>query len=152
MLALPVPLGVKAQQHFARLLREFALIAGGGRGEEHHAPARLMRLVDSLTAAYGGINTGADRAFDDAAERGAPVIDDLVLQVPPAAGPAAQALAKIIDEADEYCRQGEHLLTLATPPDCVAYRRWYLGQVLDQLTGKPPVPWPDSSEARSLLR
>ena len=41
------------------------------------------------------------------------------------------------------CRQGEHLLTLATPPDCVAYRHWYLAQVADQLEGAQPVSWPE---------
>ena len=43
----------------------------------------------------------------------------------------------MIDEADDYCRQGEHLLTLASPPDCIAYREWYLGQVVGQLGRRP---------------
>ena len=153
LLALPVPLARRATEHFEGLLREFSLIATAAQNEpdrEQHTPARLTELVSTITAAYGGINNEADQRLYDAIDRGDEVIDDHVLIVPKAAGPAAQALNDIIDEADEYCRQGEHLLTIAFPPDLAAYRRWYLGQVLDQLDGKPPVSWPDSPEARSL--
>ena len=152
LLQLPLPLAKRASEHFEGLLREFALIAAG-TGEaagDHQVPARLTELVTSITAAYGGINSEADQRLYDAIDRGDEVIEDHVLTVPKTAGPAAQALNDIIEEADEFCRQGEHLLTLAFPPDLNAYRRWYLGQVLDQLAGKPPVSWPDSAEAAGL--
>ena len=152
LLELPVPLAARSQEHFEGLLREYTLIAAG-TGEEAdrtRVPARLAELVESITAAYGGINSEADQRLADAIERRDEVIADHVLTVPKAAGPAAKALNDIIDEADEYCRQGQHLLTLAFPPDLDAYRRWYLGQVLDQLDGKPAVPWPDSAEAAAL--
>jgi hypothetical protein len=32
----------------------------------------------------------------------------------------------------------------------VAYRRWYLGQVITQLQGAAPIPWTDSDQARNL--
>ena len=48
----------------------------------------------------------------------------------------------MLDEADRYCRQGRHLLTLATPDDLLAYRRWYLREIAEQLAGAAPVPWP----------
>jgi hypothetical protein len=47
----------------------------------------------------------------------------------------------MLDDADEYCREGRHLLTLATPPDLLAYRRWYLQQFVDQARGRPATPW-----------
>jgi hypothetical protein len=49
----------------------------------------------------------------------------------------------MLDEADEYCRQGKHLLTLASDDELVRFRWWFLDQIIDQAAGKPPVAWPD---------
>jgi hypothetical protein len=152
LLQLPVPLAEKARQHFEGLLREFSLIAAGNEGGSptHHAPRRLIELVEALTAQFAGINADADQRLEDAIDAGIDTIDDHVLSLPAEAGPASQALGDMIDEADDYCRKGEHLLTLASPADCVAYRRWYLGEVIGQLQGQAPIPWPDSEQARGL--
>jgi hypothetical protein len=150
--SLPVRLADRSQEHFQGLLREFELIAGGTGQDEGSSkvPARLMDLVTSITTAYSGINNDAHQRLNDAIDRREEVIPDHVLVVPRTAGPAAKALQDIVEEGDEYCRQGSHLLTLATPPDLVAYRRWYLGQILGQLDGQPAIPWPDSPEAKGL--
>jgi hypothetical protein len=152
LLQLPVALAERARQHFEGLMREFALITAGSQdgGTTHHVPARLTELVDALTVEFAGVNTVADQELEDAIDAHLPTIEDHVLLLPPAAGEASRALGAMIDEADDYCRQGEHLLTLASPADCVAYRGWYLGQVIGQLAGEPPVAWPDSGQARSL--
>ncbi len=139
---LPVGRAAQAREHFEGLTREFMLISEGGADDQ--VPARLMQLVHVLTQQFGGINSEADQRLEDAIEAGTAVLDDHVLVLPPEAGPAAEALGRLIDEADEYCRQGEHLLTLATPPELVAYRHWYLGEVLAQLSGRRPTAWPDS--------
>ena len=70
-------------------------------------------------------------------------MDVLEFALPEAAGPACVQLAEMLDEADDYCRVGHHLLTLATPDEIRTFRSWYLGQVRDQLAGAPPEPWPD---------
>ena len=152
LLALPVRLAARSQQHFDELMREFILIAAGHREgqSEHEVPARLMTLVETLVQQFGAAAGPAEELLADAIDRGDQVIDDLVLEVPAEAGPAAQALGELIDEADEYCRRGQHLLTLATPADCVAYRNWYLRQVISQTQGAAPVAWPDSKEAHDL--
>ena len=151
LLALPVPLAARSQQHFEELMREFLLIADGQRHgqSEHLVPARLMNLVQTLVEQFGAVAGPAEERLADAIERGDQVIDDHVLEVPVEAGPAAQALGDLIDEADEYCRRGKHLLTLATPADCVAYRHWYLDQVITQTQGAAPVPWTRSDQART---
>ena len=46
-----------------------------------------------------------------------------------------------LDAADDFCREGEHLLTLASPDDVVAYRRWFLDEFVHQVAGDPPRPW-----------
>jgi hypothetical protein len=150
LLALPVPLAVRSQQHFEELMREFLLIADGHQHgpSEHEVPARLMNLVQTLVQQFGAVAGAAEERLADAIDRGDQVIDDHVLEVPAEAGPAAQALGELIDQADEYCRRGRHLLTLATPIDCVAYRRWYLHQIITQTQGAAPIPWTDSDQAR----
>jgi hypothetical protein len=152
LLELPVPLAAKSRQHFEEPMREFALIAAGVDAADptHHVPARLMRLVDTLVARFGGVTDEAEQRLDDAIDRGDGVIADHTLTVPAEAGTASQVLNDLIDEADEYCRRGQHLLTLASPPECVAYRRWYLGEVTGQIAGAAPTPWPTSEPARNL--
>ena len=133
-------------------MREFLLIADGHQHghSEHEVPVRLMNLVQALMQQYGAAAGPAEEQLADAIERGDHVIEDHLLELPAEAGPAAQALGDLIDEADEYCRRGQHLLTLATPTECVAYRRWYLDQVIAQLQGTAPIPWTNSDQARNI--
>jgi hypothetical protein len=53
----------------------------------------------------------------------------------------------MLDEADEYCRSGQALLTLETPPDAKLFRQWYLDEFIGQLSGAPPTPWPEYAAA-----
>jgi hypothetical protein len=101
-----------------------------------------MEMVDALTSRFSGVNDEPRERLDAAIDRGDPVIADHVMALPVEAEPAIRTLEDLLDEADEYCRQGQHLLTLATPADLLAYRRWYLGQIADQLAGAAPRPWP----------
>ena len=146
LLALPVAIAARAQQHVDELIREFTLISASTTDDDdRHVPRRLMELVDVLTRQFAGINDEPRERLEAAIARGDRVIEDHVLELPPEAAPASQALGAILDEADEYCRRGQHLLTLSTPEDCLAYRRWYLAEVIDQLAGAKPTPWPESA-------
>ena len=143
LLLLPVPVAARARQQFEELTREFALMhAGAADGHGAEVPRRLMDMVEVLTTRFAGLNDDARERLDAAIDRGDEVIEDHVMSMPPEAGPASRALGDMLDEADDFCRQGRHLLTLATPPDLVAYRRWYLGEVADQLVGAAPTSWP----------
>ena len=139
---LPVELQARAAEHGEELQREFVLIAEGLQHTDGHTPLprRLLDLVDSLQRRYGGFTVEQEDALDQALRDGVPTLD-LTFTVPPDVADAATALGQLLDEADEYCREGKHLLTLATPPDLVAFRRWYLQQFIDQLAGHPPSPW-----------
>jgi hypothetical protein len=140
--ALPVDLQVRATEHMQDLQREFVLIADGlQHGQDAPPlPRRLLDLVDALQRRYGGFTEAQEDQLDDAHRAGLPTVD-LTFKVPADAAAAAVSLGTLLDEADEFCREGRHLLTLATPPDLVAYRRWYLQQFVDQVAGHPPVPW-----------
>jgi hypothetical protein len=138
----PVELQARAAEHAQELQREFALISDGLQHAEGPPalPKRLLDLVETLQREFGGFTAEQEDRFDEALRNGVPTID-LTFRVPPRAAEAAVVLGRMLDEADDYCREGRHLLTLATPPDLVAYRRWYLRQFVDQAAGHPPTPW-----------
>ena len=146
MLQLPVPVWAASQEHHDELLREFALMTAGLEdrdGDAQPVPVRLLRLVADLTASFGGASDQQETQLFAAAARGDEVMDELEFWLPEAAGPACVQLEQLLDEADAYCRAGQHLLTLATPEDLRVFRSWYLAQVREQLSGAPAEPWPD---------
>jgi len=145
LVGLPVALWAKTQEHTDELIREFTLLAGqlGDSGAHHEVPVKLVRLLEELTGRYSGLTTEQETRLATAAVNGVAVIDDLVFRVPVDAAEAGAHLGALLDEADDYCRAGEHLLTLATPPELVRFRNWYLDAFTEQLAGRPPTPWAD---------
>lgn len=146
-----IPLGVNARstQHFEELMREFALISLDADRERpsgetaRPVPERLLALVDDLTVTFSAFTTTQQAERDEALARGDAEID-LTYRLPASAVDATRQLATILDEVDDYCRAGQHLITLATPPESQAFRRWYLGEFIRQIEqGEPPSPWPD---------
>jgi len=144
LLGLPVAVQARAQEHTDELTRELLLIAEQMRQQGDHAglPARLVALIEQLTGAYSAFTGEQERQLADAMATGVERID-LTYSVPADVADAAKALEDILEEADEYCRAGQHLLTLPTPPDLVRYRRWFLEQFVDQVVGARPVSFAD---------
>lgn len=134
----------RSTEHHDELVREFALINEARREAIREGaaevPARLLALIDDLTARFAAFSAGPTAALRAALERGDERID-LLYTVPTAVGPAAEELNRLLDEADEFCRAGD-LLTLASPPGTAAFRRWFLDQFGAQIAGAPPTPWP----------
>lgn len=145
LLQLPVPLWAAAQEHHDELLREFTLmsVATGDddAGSTHEVPARLVALMDRITRQYAGASDVQRAELFAAAAAGRPELD-LVYHVPAAMSAVATELGHMLDLADAFCREGQHLLTLATTADLLAYRTWHLGQFVDQCAGGAPVSWP----------
>jgi len=139
LLRLPLEVWQRTQEHVDGLLREFALIAQDDEAKLA-TPGRLLALVQHLSAGFGSFSAAQVIEMEAALARGETEID-LTYQVPPAAAPAAQQLGDMLDEADEYCRRGDHLLTLATPEEELRFRRWFISEFVDQLGGAPPTPW-----------
>jgi hypothetical protein len=141
---LPVRLWARSQEQHDALMREFALMSVPSEaGErERHVPTRLTELMDTLSADFEGVSTDQEQELFAASAAGTETLDQ-VYRVPAAAAAASKALGQMLDEADEYCRQGQHLLTLASDDELVRFRWWYLDQFIDQTAGKPPVAWPD---------
>ena len=121
------------------LNREFELIR---RSEQDTSivPHRLQSLIDELDGRFGGFGDEPSAALAAAVERGDKSID-LTYRLPAPVGEAARLLGELLDEADTYCRAGEHLLTLVTPPECLRYRHWFLREFERQVQGLEPMPW-----------
>jgi hypothetical protein len=117
-------------------MREFALIREDG-GDQ--IPARLLALIEELRARYGAFTAGPSNALQDASARGDVTID-LEYRVPVTVRDAAVQLDRLLDEADAFCRAGE-LLTLATEPEGLVFRRWFLEEFVRQIDGQPARPW-----------
>jgi len=144
LLRIPVKVYAQTQEHGDALMREFALISQQLKEHESdHVPRRLVDLVDELNASYSQLSAEQEKILADAIASGDDEIAELVYHLPPQVGPAAQHLGDLMDEADRYCAAGQHLLTLATPPEAKRFRDWYLGEFIRQLEGQPPIAWPD---------
>ena len=79
----------------------------------------------------------ADR--DAAIERGG-LRFDLVHVFPRQALEPVRNPGRALDETDDFCREGQHLLTLETPPDLVAFCQWFVGELERQAAGQA-LPW-----------
>lgn len=141
ILGLPVDVYQQAAEHNDELMREFALIKGQGAGDGAGVPDRLLALVDEMRARFAGFTTQPEAELAEAAASGGATID-LIYLVPPDVATAAVDLGVLLGEADSFCQAGD-LLTLTTPPDAVAFRRWFLGEFVRQAAGEAPTPWSD---------
>lgn len=144
LLGMPVKVWARSQEQHDALMREFTLMtlqAHEGDGERQ-VPSRLIELIGRLNQQYAGTSTAQEDQLYEALDRGVEAID-LTYVVPEGVDAASRELGAMLDEADEYCRQGRHLLTLAADEELLRFRWWYLDQFAGQATGAPPVAWPD---------
>jgi hypothetical protein len=143
VLNFPLEVFGRAQEHADGLLREFALIAQDWASDNVQTlPERLLAIVDELGVGYGGVSTEPEAERDAAIDRGEKFVD-LHYRVPRAAAAASAHLGSVLDQADEYCRSGHHLLSLTTPHESLVFRRWLIGEIINQVAGAAPVPWSD---------
>jgi len=135
---LPVRLLAAGRQHHDELMHEFALLAVSLE-DRSSVPARMLDLIDTLGTRYGRAADRPDSIVDDAIAQGKDTVD-IVYHVPSHVVDAADALAAIMDEADEFCRR-EQMLTLARSEVQKRFARWYLDEFRRQIDGEPPQPW-----------
>ncbi len=141
IVGLPLDVYREVAEHNDELLREFALIDERDPAESRQVPRRLLALMAEVRNRFSGFTIEQANQLDAAVARGETSID-LVYWVPAEVKQAAIDLGTLLDEADEFCRQGEQLLTLATPPRALAFRRWFLEEFVRQVDGEPPLAWP----------
>lgn len=147
LIEFPLPIFRRAQEHGDELVREFSLIALAEQDQpDPTVPVRLLELVKAVTREYGSVSTEVEQQRDAALEAGLDSID-LIYRVPPAVAEASLVLGAMLDEADDFCRLGDALLTLATPPEAKRFRDWYLQEFVAQLSGADPTPWPQYAQS-----
>ena len=138
LLHLPIRVQRRAAEHHDALVRELTLVRASSEADS--LPDRLLALTDELRDRFGAFSEGP-RAALEAAFLGGEDYVDVSYRVPQETGEAVTQLAELLDEADDYCRAGQHLVTPATPPELVAYRRWMVGEFVNQVAGRAPRPW-----------
>lgn len=155
LLDMPATLWLSARQHHDALLREFVLYQAA-RGSDHPG------LADA-DAARAMISTAVTDAVEDArgagtAEPAVPVGHpsslpwvpkrlDLRIDVPDDSGPMFAAMQDVLDTAERLAVDGELLLRPALP-EIIAVRDWACEQVIAQLAGNQPSPWPGTDQER----
>ncbi|HMA47694.1 MAG TPA: hypothetical protein VKP11_10920 [Frankiaceae bacterium] len=141
LLRFPLRVHLRAQEQHAELMREFALLAIGPPAPTpgHDVPARLVRLVEAFGHGFAGVSGVIHAAREAVLARGERSVD-LAFDVPAEAADASRELMAMLAEAGGFCRR-DQLLTLAADDELVAFRTWYLGEIVRQVRGAPPVPW-----------
>lgn len=139
LLGVPVDTWKRASAHQEGLQREFEILVS--REPDHQTPRALIELIDDLRARFHQQRDQSLRPLMAAAEKGESFVD-VTFELPNEAAASLRQLSGMLDAADEFCREGGRLLTQVTPPDLLAFRRWFLGEILSQLEeGKGPRRW-----------
>jgi anti-anti-sigma factor len=139
LLGLPVAIHRRAGEHHETLRRELELLQ---LAQHLEGPAaRLQALGEELAERYGGLNAASDEALASALADPAATAVDLRYDLPRSAVADVERMAELLDELDRYCAERD-LLTLVTPSEGLAYRHWFLGELVEQLRdGRAPRPW-----------
>jgi anti-sigma B factor antagonist len=147
LLGVPVGIHQRAREQRETLRRELAFVEHASDPEG--APARLHELARILEARYGALTAPQQARLDAAVAAGESTVD-LDYQLPLEVADACDELEAVLEELDEFCREGD-LLTLVTSEEARVYRRWHLDEVREQLReGRPPRPWSTSDELGQL--
>jgi PAS domain S-box-containing protein len=158
LLALPTTLWLAAREHHHAMLRELVLyLAEHGASMQsppdipladearHLVWTRLMDEVDRAReegSARSPLPTGHPSALPDV-----PGAVDLHLQVPRRLAAGFAAFQDALDTAERLSVEGQ-LLVRPGLPEIVAVRDWLCDQVVAQLQGVPPAPWPGTAQSR----
>jgi hypothetical protein len=142
LVQVPVELMARWNEHQQELLREFALIQLSDQATKAEVPARLLEVIERHRPAFSKLAVRTRGQFARARDEHEQYVD-LELDLPPGAPAAARELQALFDEADEFCRRGD-LITLATPPEHVALRHWFLNEIVRQFDGEEPTAFADA--------
>lgn len=147
LVGVPLLLRARHAEYGQDLMRELTLVRMGAESRDGASvPDRLLAVADEVRLTYGAFTAGPSDELDAATERGEEFFD-VTYTVPDHVGTFLARLTEVLEDAEEFCRAGRYLLTLAPDPELLAYRRWLFGEFEGQIAGRPPLPWPGAGEA-----
>src|SRR5690606_32896143 len=120
----------RASAHQDALQREFEILAASDPA--HELPRALLELIEDLTVRFHQQRDRSQAPLLAAAERGEPYAD-ITFELPDDAAGVVRELGDMLAAADDFCREGDRLLTQVTPQDVLRFREWFLGEILAQL-------------------
>jgi PAS domain S-box-containing protein len=151
---LPPTLWLATRQHHDAQLRELAL-----RAAEHPVDVDFETVDRARMAIADAVARALDAAFAEGRVQPvlpdghpsplpwAPKSVDAELHLTPVDGPAFLALPDALDLAERLSVSGD-LLNNPGLPEIIALRDWACEQVVAQLGGSPPGPWPGTAQER----
>jgi serine phosphatase RsbU (regulator of sigma subunit)/anti-sigma regulatory factor (Ser/Thr protein kinase) len=146
LLGVPATLAVDTAAHYDGLARELQVrsaqreAAGSVAAQRTWSWRQVARIGGVASSFLQPVTEGCLTAMAAGQEQ-----VDLDLAAPLTAAAACRELNEVLDEIEDWCRQG-WMLTVASAP-IVAFRRWLLGEVAAQADGAPPRPWSEAAAA-----
>lgn len=124
------------QRHYRELRREVRLLALA-----HEADYPLAKTLSDLFGSLERhLREGIGMPQIEAALASGARTTVLHLMTPPDAAHTVDRFIRLLDLADDFCRQ-ERLLSLARTPEQQRFQRWFLGELVRQGNGEPPLAW-----------
>ncbi|HVE62396.1 MAG TPA: SpoIIE family protein phosphatase, partial [Mycobacteriales bacterium] len=152
---MPATLWLAAVQQHDALLRELALLRGfrGESTDDLAAADRARSILQNAAAAALAAARAAGRARNPLPPNHPGVLDEVPpamdLELPAMTSDAGDfgVLQDVLDEAERLASSGQ-MLTRPGLPEVVAVRDWACEQVIAQLHGLDPSPWPGADWER----
>ncbi len=149
LLGVPVALLQKASEEYEALFRELRLMKERSEADPSLLPERLTTLLSEIGTRFSGLGPGVDEGWQEVVDA-RKAAHDWNLALPVSAEGACVLYDAMLDEADQF-GQVAQLLTLPASAASVAVRRWFLSELIAQLRGNAPTPWPQSPLHRELM-
>jgi anti-sigma B factor antagonist len=138
LLGLPVEKWARWSSHHETIRRELDIVTTVRRDD---LPIeRIGIYLDVLGRRVGNLYEPMIEDLRTALHRGLTHLD-LVLSLPEGFGVEAGQLNLLLEEINDFCREEDSLITVATPGDLVSFRRWLLGELAAQIDGAQPKTW-----------
>jgi GAF domain-containing protein/anti-sigma regulatory factor (Ser/Thr protein kinase) len=148
----PTDLLVQAKEHLDNLVRELELAEfGASSGLTQAIPGDMVDLIDTVLGEFADVRRSIKEQAARALAEGRPRTS-LTLRIPVSTADAGEAYLEALERADKFAH-ASRLLTLATPPQHRAFRRWYVHSLIQQLRAAArgePVPQTPSFEEHLL--
>lgn len=138
LLGVPVALFRLSSDYHEELMRECSLLVVGEPSEYAEVPGHLLHIAEELRARYQPL-TSPESQVEAAETRGETVVD-VTFAMPAWIGAHVARLGQLLEDAEAYSVRGK-LLTVAPPTEVRRFRRWYVREIVEQLSGAQPSSW-----------